>query len=207
MPGLPRPCLALVTDRTLAPDLPAAVERAVRGGVDLVQLRERDLPAGDLLRLARELRAITRGRALLVVNDRLDVALAAGADGVHLPEAGLPVPAARRLAPDGFLVGRSVHDAEGAARAAREGADYLVVGTVFPSRSHPGGGAAGPGLLGRVRAAAGPLPLLGIGGIDAGNAAAVLAAGADGVAVVSAVLAAADPEAAARALRAALTAG
>src|SRR3990172_8064807 len=105
---LPRPCLMLVTDRSLcggADGLAAAVEAAVEGGADAVQLREKSLPASELSTLARRLRLATHDRAFLVVNGPLDVALAAGADGVHLPEGAPPVRRPRQ----GFLVGRSIH--------------------------------------------------------------------------------------------------
>lgn len=135
------------------------------------------------------------------MNDRVDVALAVGADGVHLGEAGLPISAARTVAAgrNGFLIGRSVHSVEGAAAAAAAGADYLLVGTIYATASHPGEPPAGPALLAQVRARV-SCPLYAIGGITAANAGECLAAGADGVAVLSAILAAADPEAAAQAL-------
>lgn len=202
-----RPVLALVTDRTLTPGgLEVVVAEALDGGVDLVQLREKDLPARDLLVTAQLLREMTRGRALLFVNDRLDVALACGADGVQLPEDGLPVAEARRLAGPALAIGCSVHDVTGAMAAAEAGADLLLVGTIYASRSHLGGPVSGPGLIAQVRAA---LPdftglLLGIGGITPANAGEVLAAGAGGVAVISSVLGAADVRGAAEEVRAAL---
>jgi thiamine-phosphate pyrophosphorylase len=194
--------LMLVTDRTLIPParLPAVVDAAVRGGVDAVQLREKDLPADALIEAGRALRETTRGRALLLVNGPVAVARACGADGVHLPEtAPMPDEAERR----GLIVGRSVHGLQSAGAAAREGCDYLVVGTVFPSRSHPGGAAAGLDLVAAVRRDV-AVPIVAIGGISAANAGGVVRAGADAVAVISAVLGAEDPEAAARALRAAI---
>lgn len=205
-PFFPLPCLMLVTDRSLAPlPLPQAAARAVAGGVNIVQLREKDLPARDLLALAAALRAAIAGRALLVVNDRADVALAAGADGVHLPEDGLPVAEARRLVGPARLVGRSVHSVDAAVRAEADGADYIVVGPIYPTRSHPDAPAAGPGLLSQVRRAV-RVPVLAIGGVTAATAAEALAAGASGVAVISAILGSEDPEAAARGLRSALDA-
>ena len=132
--------LCLVTDRrrSLGRPVEAVVEAAVKGGVDIVQLRERELPAASLLDLAVRLRSITAGRALLFVNDRVDVALAAGADGVQLGERSIPVEAARRACGDSLIVGRSVHSVEGAVEANRAGADLLVFGTVFATSSHPG---------------------------------------------------------------------
>ena len=199
--------LVLVTDRARvgAGCLAGAVERAVAGGVGMVILREKDLPAGELLALAERLRAVTAGRALLLVNDRVDVALAAGADGVHLGEAGLPVAAARAVAAgrEGFLVGRSVHAPETAAGAAAVGADYLLFGNVFETASHPGRPAAGTECLRAVVECA-PAPVIAIGGITAANARECLRAGAAGVAVIGAVLGAPDPEAAAREMAEAL---
>ena len=208
---LPIPCLMLVTDRSLcggADGLVAAVEAAVQGGADAVQLREKDLPPEDLLPLARRLRQATLGRALLLVNGSLDVALAVEADGVHLPASALSVWRPREAVPvdgQGFLVGRSVHSLEAARRAEAEGADYLVAGPVYETRSHPGREPAGlsliEGITRRVR-----VPVLAIGGVNAGRVDEVVRAGASGVAVISAVLAAADRRAAAGDLRRALDA-
>ena len=202
--ALPLPCVALITDRTVSGGverLEWAVEAAVAGGVDLVQLREKDMAAGALLELAERLRAITEGKALLFVNDRLDVAMACGADGVQLGEGSLPVAQARRaLGGREALIGRSVHDPEGARRAAEAGADLLLVGTVYESASHPDQQPTGVAL---VRAIAGPvrIPALGVGGVTAASAPAVISAGARGVAVVREVLAAPSPYQAAQRLR------
>ncbi|MBI4233568.1 MAG: thiamine phosphate synthase [Chloroflexi bacterium] len=207
MATLPQPCLALVTDRWLCREQPLQekVSLALAGGVDMVQLREKELPAGALLALAEGLRAITAGRALFMVNDRVDVALACGADGVQLGEEGLPVAAARHLGGPGLLFGRSVHSVEGAVRAEAEGADFLVLGAIFRTSSHPGAPTAGVGLIRQVRQRV-RLPLLGIGGITEGNVGQVMEAGADGAAVISALLGAPDPAEAARALKAAMLA-
>ena len=200
---IPMPCVALVTDRRLAGGVDAlmtAVEAALAGGVSIVQMREKDLPDAEQLVLARRLRELTFGRALLFVNDSVAVAQAAGADGVQLAEASRTVASAldamggRRL-----LVGRSVHDLAGATEAAEQGADLLVAGAVFETATHPGQAAAGTGLVEQITRAV-RLPVLGIGGITAANAPSVIAAGAAGVAVVTSVLAAGDPNAAARAL-------
>ena len=201
------PCLALVTDRRLcqALSLEEAVTQAVEGGANLVQLREKDLPAADLLALAEKLRAVTQGRALFLVNDRLDVALACSADGVHLPELGLPVAAARRLAGEGFIIGRSVHSVAEAVRAQEEGADYVQVGTIFASRSHPDQPVAGLGLLEAVAAAV-SIPILAVGGITAANVGEAMAAGARGAAVISAILGAPSTREAARGLAQAIAA-
>jgi len=195
----------LVTDCTRCgpQGLRAAVATAIDAGVDAVQVRDKNLPAKDLYELALLFRAMTRDRCALLVNDRLDVALAAEADGVHLPESGLPIAAAIRAAPPEFIVGRSVHSAEAAAIAQAEGASYVELGTIFETASKPGLSPAGLALV-RSAAATLTLPCIAIGGVDAGNAGAVLAAGASGIAVVSAILQAADVAAAVGALRKAL---
>ncbi|PZC47071.1 MAG: thiamine-phosphate pyrophosphorylase [Chloroflexi bacterium] len=199
---LPRPILCLVTDASVlgARPLVEAVDKAVAGGVNLVQLRDRSLPARELLALACELRIVTQGRALLFVNDRIDVALASEADGVQLPEAGLPVAEARRIAGDRLLIGRSVHSLQTAIEAAEQGADLVQVGTVFPSQTHPELEASGVGLV-TVLASCVSAPVVGIGGITGGNAREVIEGGASGVAVVRAILASEEPEAASATLK------
>ena len=123
------------------------VARAVEGGVDLVQLRDKDLPGGELLALARELLRALEGRAPLVINERVDVAVAAGAQGVQLGEDALSVEEARKILPPQAWVGRSVHSVDGAIDAENAGADFLVVGTMFATGSHPGAVASGPELM------------------------------------------------------------
>jgi thiamine-phosphate pyrophosphorylase len=201
-PTLPAPCLMLVTDRHAAQGRPleTVVGAALDGGVNAVQLREKDLSARDLWALAVRLRELTEGRAVFVVNDRLDVALAAEADGVHLAGHSLPPAAARAVLGPGRLIGCSVHDAAEAEAAAQGSADYLVVGTLYDSPSHPGRAGAGPELVEQLRRQV-EVPLIGIGGIIARNAREVLAAGARGVAVITAILAAPDPALAAAKLR------
>lgn len=203
MPGrLPDPCLCLVTDRRVGAEaaLVSRVAAAVAGGVDLVQLREKDLPGGRLLTLAAALRDAIGGAALLVVNERVDVAAALPAGGVQLGEEAMPVSAARQILGADALIGRSVHSATGAVAAAEAGADFLVAGTMYASRSHPGEEPAGPELIRRIVAQV-DLPVVGIGGIDVDNAPAVLAAGAVGVAVITGILAAPRPGEAARRLK------
>ena len=204
-PRIPSSCLCLVTDRrrTASGDLVDTVSRAVSGGVGMVQLREKDLPARELLDLARRLREVTVGKALLIVNDRLDIALLSDADGVQLGEDGLDAASARQLMGPDKLIGRSVHSVAGAIAAEREGADFLVLGTIFPTASHPG---AETGGLDRVRAAtrAVNIPVLAIGGITSDNALGVMNAGASGIAVITAITLVADAEGAARRLSARL---
>lgn len=202
MHPLPTPCLCLVTDRRLcgADSLEEKVAAAVSGGVDMVQLREKNLPGGELLKLALKLRSITKGKALLVINDRLDVALAAGGDGLHLPEDSLSIHDARRVVPSQFLLGKSVHDLAAASAAAGEGADYLVLGTTFATSSKPGADTGGTDRVSKVTLLV-DAPVLAIGGVDSHNVTSVMDAGAQGIAVVSAILGAQDPERATRELK------
>ena len=204
--ALPYPCLCLVTDRGVCPpdQLPDRVAAAVEGGVDVVQLRDKDQPGGVLLEQVAELLEITRGRALLLVNERADVAAAGGADGVQLGEAALATNLVRPIVGGEAIIGRSVHSVDGATEAAASGADFLLVGTMFATRSHPGEEPSGPGLLERIRAAGVSVPLLAIGGITENNVNEVMVAGASGAAVITNVLASADPENAARRLKAAM---
>jgi len=201
---LPVPCLMLVTDRHLAGGqdaLVAAVDDAVAGGVNAVQLREKDLRPAELLLLAKRLREVTAGRATLLVNSSMEVALASGADGVHLPEAAPMVKRPSRP----FLVGRSVHSREAAERAWAEGSDYLIAGPVFKTASHAGAEPAGVRLIESVTDAV-AIPVLAVGGIDGGRVGDVVRSGASGVAVISAVLGARSAREAARKLRDALDA-
>jgi thiamine-phosphate pyrophosphorylase len=195
------PILCLVTDRQRLGEssLETVVEEAVKGGVNVVQLRERDLPAGELLAMATRLREVTRGRALLIINDRLDVAVAAGADGVHLPESGLPEAFARRLLGRHAIIGRAVHSKEAAVEAEQAGADYVQLGTIYATQSKPDLKPSGPKLVREVSAAV-AVPVLAVGGVNPENAAEVIDAGAFGASVISAILGAEDPQAAARQL-------
>jgi thiamine-phosphate pyrophosphorylase len=205
---LPLPCLLLVTDRTLTggeDGLIAAVDAAVEGGVNAVELREKELANEALAALCGRLVAAVGARALVLLNGAPAVALAAGAAGVHLGEAALPVGAARRAVRDRLLVGRSVHGLPAAVEAERGGADYLVLGTIFPSRSHPGGETGGAERVREVAAAV-RIPVLAIGGITVEHVPEVIEAGAAGIAVISAILAAPDPREAAARLRRALDA-
>ena len=198
MPSSP-PSLILVTDRRATDrDLLTAVRAALDAGLPAVQLREKDLPGRPLLALAEQLRAATAETgALLFVNDRIDVAIAAGADGVQLGTASVPVEVARGLLAAGTLVGVSTH-APGEAVA---GADFALFGPVWETPSKAGAQGASR-LRDAVRAAA--IPVLAIGGVTAERVAAARAAGAAGVAVIRAILAAPDPGAATRTLLAAL---
>jgi len=195
------PLLCLVTDRRRCRgrEIEDVVAAAVEGGAGMVQLRERDLPAGRLYGLARRLREITRGRALLLVNDRVDVALAAGADGVQLPEDGLGVEAARGTGGGRLLVGRSVHSVEGAIAAEAEGADLVLVGAIFETMSHANVEPQGADLLRQVSRRV-DVPLLAIGGVTEENVDVVFESGASGAAVITAIAESDYPLEAARGL-------
>ena len=185
-------------------DFVAGVALALDGGVDWVQLRDKSASAQTLLAMARQMLGIVRQhRARLAVNDRLDVALAARADGVHLAAQSLPVDEAAKLADGRLLVGRSVHSLEEAVTAARDGADYVTFGHVFPTSTHPGVPPRGIAQLEQIVQTV-DVPVLAIGGITADNLEQVLGTGCAGVAVISAILSAADPCAAAARLRRAL---
>ena len=195
----------LVTDRKQARgELARVVCAALRGGVDWAQLREKGGPALRLYEDAVEIVPEAHGLGARVsVNDRADVALAAGADGVHLAGKSLPPEAARAVIPPSMLLGVSVHSLEEAREAVEGGADYVTFGHVYPTASKPGSPPRGVRELARIVESV-DAPVLAIGGIDASNVREVLATGASGIAVISAVLAADDPEAAARELRGAV---
>jgi thiamine-phosphate pyrophosphorylase len=202
-----RPLLCLVTDRrsSRAP-LPEAVAAAVAAGVDWVQIREKDLPGAELLALCEEVAAAAREArpgVRVLVNRRCDVALAAALDGVHLGFDAAPPAAARRLLGAGRLLGASTHRAGELDAAACAELSYALLAPVFPPLSKPASGPA-LGLAALRDAASAELPVLAQGGIDASNAAACIQAGAAGVCVTGAILSAADPGAAAAALRCAL---
>jgi thiamine-phosphate pyrophosphorylase len=194
--------LYLVTSQALSAgrSTPAVVDAALRGGVRLVQLREKDLALRDLLAMARELRAMTRQYgALLIINDRLDVALAAEADGVHLGLSDLPIADARRIAPD-LIIGASSHSEAEAEIARREGASYVNIGPLFPTRTKEWNDAfLGLDGLRRIAPTVG-IPFTVMGGIKEKHIPDLVAAGARTIAVVTAVTAAPDPELAARRL-------
>ena len=200
--GLTAPSLMLITDRSLCKagvDLEEIVDEAVAGGVTAVQLREKDLPINELLSLARRLKRVTSGRALLLVNGSLDIALAADADGIHLPEGVLSVAEARRVGGDKFIIGRSVHSVAASVRAEKEGSDYLQLGSIFPSNSHPGVEPLGLSAVRGVRSKV-CIPVLAVGGVDQRNIGKTIAAGATGVAVISAILPSSSPQIIARKL-------
>jgi thiamine-phosphate pyrophosphorylase len=199
--------LYVVTDRQLTSgrSLRWVVEAALQGGARAFQLREKDLPPRELYPLALEMRQLTQTYgARLLINDRVDVALAVNADGVHLTTTSLPASIARRVLGPAPLIGVSTHTLAEAQAAAEEGADFLVFGPVFftPSKA-PYGQPVGLDALRAVRAAV-KLPMLAIGGVKKANIDQVVAAGADGIAVISAIIGADDPTAASQELLATL---
>lgn len=198
--------LYLVADTEFAAgrDLPALVSAAVEGGATVVQLRSKGLPLRDLLELADWITGRLQGAGVpLLVNDRVDVALACGAAGVHLGQEDMPVPAARKILGAERIIGVSVNTLEEAREAESAGADYVGLGPVFPtSTKETRLAVVGPEGVARVKAAL-SIPVVAIGGITAANAPEVSKAGADGIAVISAILGAPDARAAAAKLRAA----
>jgi thiamine-phosphate pyrophosphorylase len=199
--------LYVITDRQQSGGRPlhTVVEAALRGGARAFQLREKDLPPRELYPLAQEMRQLTQSYgARLLINDRVDVALAVDADGVHLTTTSLPASVVRQLLGPDRLIGVSTHNVAEAQAAAGGGADFLVFGPIFftPSKA-PYGQPVGLDALRAVRAAV-ELPILAIGGIKKANIDQVLAAGAQGIAVISAVIAADDPLAASQDLLATL---
>jgi thiamine-phosphate pyrophosphorylase len=196
--------LYIVTDRQASRgrDHLSMVRAALAGGADVIQLRDKTLSGRDLYVLAVDMTALVHAsQSMFIVNDRLDIALAAGADGVHLGQDDLPVAAARSLSPPSFIIGASVGSLEEALAAERDGADYIALSPVF---STPTKDDAGPGhglvMLSALKAAV-KVPVIAIGGVNSGNVRDVVSAGADGVAVISAVLGAEDVETAARSMR------
>ncbi|HXY69826.1 MAG TPA: thiamine phosphate synthase [Gemmatimonadales bacterium] len=184
-------------------DLAALGAQAAEGGATLLQVRAKQAAARDLADLVHRVMAATP--LPIVVNDRLDVALATGAAGCHLGQVDFPIDAARAMAPAGFWLGGSAGTPEEAARAAAAGAHYLGIGAVAATASKADAGAAiGAEGFRRVHAAAPAVPAVAIGGVTAALVPALMAAGASGVAVIRAVLDAPDPVRAARDLRAAV---
>ena len=209
--------LYLCTDaRRERGDLAEFVDAALAGGVDIVQLRDKGSPGEQRfgeLEAAAELEALEvladaarRHGALFAVNDRADIARAAGADVLHLGQDDLPLPVARDIVGRDVVIGRSTHDEAQLATAVAEDVDYFCVGPCWPTPTKPGRQAPGLGLVEAAAATGTAKPWFAIGGIDADRLAAVLDAGARRAVVVRAITAATDPELAARALQTALSA-
>jgi thiamine-phosphate pyrophosphorylase len=202
----PEVALYVILDRAVAGsrDLEEILAAVIDGGARMVQLREKAWPSGRLLPLAKRLRERTRAAGVtFIVNDRVDLALAVGADGVHVGQEDLPATIARALVGPDMLVGVSTHSVGQARVAQEDGADYVAVGSMYPTATKPDFELVGPDLVRNVRPHV-RVPLVGIGGVTPDNAGDVIRAGADGVAVISAVCAADDPAAATRRFLAAI---
>ena len=195
--------LYLVTDRSILKgrDLFQAVEEAVEGGVTLVQLREKNISSLDFYTIALKMKELVNSYNVpLIINDRLDIALAVDADGLHVGQEDLPPAVARKLLGPEKILGYSVGNPEQARRGERDGADYLGAGTVFPTGSKADTGEPiGPEGLRAIKQAV-AIPVVGIGGIEISNLEKVKAAGVDGISLISAILGSNDIEAASRQL-------
>jgi len=177
-------------------------ELAIAGGADTIQFRQKEGSTRELIRVAEEMQALCkRAGVAFIVNDRVDVAIASRADGVHLGQDDFPIPLARKLLGEKAIIGGSAGNLEEARKCLKEGADYVGFGPVYPTTSKEDAGpAAGIGLMKQIVEAI-PLPVIAIGGIGEGNAAPVMRAGAHGFAVISAVCCQPDPREAAKCLR------
>lgn len=194
--------LYLITDRhqTRSRSLTSVIEEALKAGVKAIQLREKDLPTRPLLELAYELRKLTRAYGVrLLINDRVDLCLAVEADGVHLRADGLPVERVRSLLGSEKLIGVSTHSVQEAQKAQREGADFIVLGPIYltPSKASYGS-PLGSVILQAARRAGVSLPIFAIGGVTPERIQEIRSAGADGAAVISAILTAENVQQAAK---------
>lgn len=193
--------LYLITDRRLTSDLAFTVEGALRAGVKAFQIREKDLSARELIGLAERLHGIAKKYgAMTFINDRIDIALGLGLEGVHLGQSSLPVSVAKKIAGDKLPIGVSTHSLDEAIEAQEDGADFITFGPVFetPSKINygpPKGIQALREVVSRVK-----IPVFGIGGINMKNIHEVLDTGAHGIALISAIMASERPEDAARSL-------
>ncbi len=196
--------LYVVTDEQLSRGLShlEIAEQALAGGADVIQLRDKQRGGHDLVSIARGIcRCAKRCDAVFIVNDRIDIALASHADGVHLGREDIPLHLARELAPRPFIIGVSVGSLTEAVDAEKEGADYLAVSPVFSTASKSDAGPGlGTGLVRQIREQV-RIPVIAIGGIGPQNVSEVIAAGADGVAVISAVVSSADISGSAREMK------
>ena len=183
--------LYVITDEGISHGLSHVeiARKVAEGGADVIQLRDKARTSKDMLSIAIQIKEITRSAGIrFIVNDRLDLARAADADGVHLGQEDLPVPFARRVAPKGFIIGTSVRTVQEALLAESEGADYIALSPIFdtPTKSDAGPG-KGLETLKEIKSAV-SIPVIAIGGIGKGNVRQVMDAGADGVAVISAIV-------------------
>ncbi|MCQ4573843.1 MAG: thiamine phosphate synthase [Candidatus Brocadiales bacterium] len=200
MPALEKLRLTLITDRSVSSLPPMqVVHRALEGGVTTVQLREKDLDSRNMYFLASELRNMTNDYgANLIINDRVDIALAVGADGVHMGKNSMPIMDARRLLGRDRLIGFSAHNMQEAVGAEENGVNYITISPIYQS---PGKGRPiGPAAVATMKVCL-KIPVIALGGINEDNVDDVLGNKADGVAVVSAIMASDDPRAASERLR------
>jgi thiamine-phosphate pyrophosphorylase len=200
---LPVLCFVASTENVKDGDVEAAISDAVAGGATMVMLREPGMAAGKLAELATRVKAITRGKALLVIHDRVDVAQAVEADGVQLAEDGLPTRAARGLMGKYTVLGRSADDHATALQATAEGAEWVLAGPIYESATQPGEKPTGPKLISDIVEDS-SIPVIAIGGITVDNIPEVIQTGAAGVAVLSGIAEAGDRKEATQALAAAL---
>ena len=202
---LPNPCLALITNRHLCTSLSLSqiIRAAIAGGVNLVQLREKDLGTTALRRLAFEIREITLGRAFFLINSETTLAEECHADGVHFSEQQLIKHCNHTNSSRDFLIGQSVHSLSVAQTAEEHHVSYIQLGTIFPSKSKPSSAGSGTQLIRSVSSNI-KTPIIAVGGINISNVRAVSQSGATGIAVISAIMEAKDPQKAAYELRAIL---
>lgn len=193
----------IITDRKLSkkPE-PEFVREAIKGGANIIQYREKEIPLRDMLKTAANLREITRNAgATFIINDRVDVALAVNADGVHLGQEDMPIETARKLLGDDKIIGVTVHNAEEAAEAEERGADYIGLSPIFAtSTKSDAGNAVGTEMIKKIKEKV-KIPLVAIGGINEDNLSSVIKAGADGAALISAIVTKEDVKAAVRELK------
>jgi thiamine-phosphate pyrophosphorylase len=212
---IPNPCLALITDIDVAggvDQLIHAVELAVIGGVQMVQIRANQLSTLEITNLTKKIRISLDGigskdadKALLFVNRHVDIAVSCGADGVHLSE-DTPITKEIKatLANHSLLLGKSAHSLDSALQARIDGADLLIVGPIFETRSHPGVSPKGTALMHSVTEHINDIPILGIGGVNNSNIWKVVESGGHGAGLIRGVLEKNDPRSAAKLLRSSL---
>ena len=196
------PWLCLITSdaRSKRYEIVDLVFKAVSGGVNMVQLRTEIADPIELENLAISIRDITLGKSLLVINSDLELAIASNADGVHFKEKDVIPSNIRNEVKESFLIGKSVHSISRALSACENGADYLIAGTIYPSRSHLGGATNGPEFISEIISKV-DIPVLGVGGIGRDNVIEVMREKASGIAVIGAITESDDPKVAASDLR------
>jgi thiamine-phosphate pyrophosphorylase len=186
--------LAVITDSSIKSPHSTIdqITMAIEGGVNMVHLRERNLPTSELYDFAKKIRKVTQGKALFFINERVDLALACQADGVQIGSKGFPLDVVRILVGSEILIGKSVHSVKEGLMAESEGADLILFGTIFPSRSHPDFDGVGIDEIQRICHLIN-IPVIAIGGIDQYNITDVIYSGVSGVAVISAIMGSDDP--------------